>query len=115
VISVQIIDETLFYLIARRCLKEDNNPCCLGLAVLLRQLSAHTALFPSPRTLRDRIRSLQAAGVLVVLKDVPGASGTGQPFFSLTFQITPAGLDYIDRLCPTCQDQGEDQELPGWE
>jgi len=101
-------DETLFFLIARRCLQEDNNTCCLGLAVLVRQLSAHSALFPSPRILRDRIRSLQAAGVLVVLKDAPGASGTGQPFSSFTFQITPAGLDYIDRLCPVCQDQGEE-------
>jgi len=115
VYAVQIIDETLFYLIARRCLQEDNNPCSIGLAVLLRQLSAHTALFPSPRLLQERIRSLQAAGVLVVLKDVPGASGTGQPFFSLTFQITPAGLDYIDRLCPAFQDQGEDEVLPEWD
>jgi len=107
VYAVEILDETLFYLIARCCLQEDNNACRIGLAVLLRQLSAHSALFPSPRILRDRIRSLQAAGVLVVLPEIPGPSGTGQPFSSFTFQITPAGLAYIDRLCPVCQDQGE--------
>lgn len=103
------LQETVFFLIAQRWLSHEEDFCPLSLNTLRKHLTFYTLDYYHRKAILSAIAALSDSGFIDTREPRAGFAGTRRAFSTLLFQITPLGLDYIDRLVQLTQDQGEDQ------
>lgn len=97
-LALDDLQEILFFLIAKRCLVRDEDFCPISLNTLRKQLTLYALDFFNRRSIAQAIARIRDAGLIKARDPDDGFAGTRLAFSTLLFEITPLGLDYIDRL-----------------
>jgi len=92
------LHQILFFLVARRCLLQDEDFCPISLNTLRKQLTLYTFDLFDRRSIAQAIARIRDAGFIKARDPDAGFAGTRRPFSTLLFEITTLGVDYIDRL-----------------
>lgn len=106
--------QLLFFLIARRCLVQVEDFCPISLNTLRKQLTLYTFDLFNRRSIAKAIARIRDAGLIKARDPDAGFAGTSRTFSSLFFEITPLGLDYVDQLTESYQDQEENFGGESW-
>lgn len=106
------LHQLLFFLVARRCLLRDEDFCPISLNTLRKQLTLYTLDLFDRKTIDRAIARIRDAGVIKTQDPSAGFAGTRRSFSTLLFEITALGVDYIDQLTESYQDQGDFEVEP---
>ena len=101
------LHQLLFFLIARRCLGQDEDFCPISLNTLRKQLTLYTFDLFNHKTIDQAIARIRDAGLIKARGPDAGFAGTRRSFSTLLFEITPLGLDYIERFATEEDYQGD--------